>query len=1021
MMGLSLAAAGCDCDDQPPISQLRGRLAIDPLELDFGDVPLGAVKGLMVKATNTGEDTLRFCITEGAIAECREVSGIDPSSSPYQIAWGPLEDGGLHLVTAAEHELIIRFQPTTEGTFEATARFAHDGGNPTVAIRLVGRGVQPRIEVNPSSIDFGEVTVDQQVFVDVTLTNANAFPQPVTIGPVSQASSIFGTASLGMELTPDGQPYEIQVPPQGSTTFKAWFRPVEEGEVMNVIPVSYCPSCNADISVRGVGVRPQILLEPSALDFGDLDEGQSNTLTFVAKNVGNAGLTISSFTLTGATPPHYTITPQLAGGEMLPIVLDAPEAGGLLCAASKRCEITVSVTYTAATPGSANGAIAVASNAWAPAGTDNTAFVQLLAQSNGPDIRALPRNVNFGTVGIGGAPVNKNLLVENAGNRDLAITDIRLASPTAEITMVLPGGQTARTLTGGDSFTIQLSYAPTNAGADQAFVEIDSNDADEPNLRVQVDGFGGVPTACSVAVAPTQVTFGLVERGRVATLPVEVRNGGAQPCAVTNLRLTGDASFSMAAGTNPSFTVQPGQVQRIDLRYGPTAYGNHSTILEFDVDDPAQPNVQVPVNGASAESRLLVVPSSLDFNVVPVTCGSPNRAITVYNTGGTAIQLRSIYLDSSTTSEFELQALSPALPHNLAGGASYSINLRYRPQQIGSDTGLLLIEHSESAVPLAVPLSGRGEINAVVTDTFQQLPTPAADILFVIDDSCSMEDEQAALGPQLDSFLSYANTQGVDYQIAVTTTDVDNSGPTRRGGSYCPYNGGKRGQFVECDGQRIITRSTANAATLFNRIVTSLGSNGSGYEQGLEAAYLALSDPTINTWNAGFLRPDAALAVILVSDEEDFSTRAVTFYSDFFKNIKGFQNQGLFSFSSVIVLPTQNPSCSSGGASRGIRYAQVTQQTGGVTESICTANWGQTLANIGLNTFGLKRKFFLSSQPVPTTVSVTINGSAVPSVSPGGQTNWSYDQATNSIEFTAAAIPQAGSTVAVTYTVACLP
>jgi hypothetical protein len=393
----------------------------------------------------------------------------------------------------------------------------------------------------------------------------------------------------------------------------------------------------------------------------------------------------------------------------------------------------------------------------------------------------------------------------------------------------------------------------------------------------------------------------------------------------------------------------------------------------------------------------------------------------VYNTGATAIQLRSIYLDASTSAEFELQSLTPAVPYSLPGGGNYVINVRYHPLQIGSDTGLLLIEHSESTLPLAVPLSGRGEINAVVTDTFQQLPTPAADILFVIDDSCSMEDEQTALGPQLDSFLSYANTQGVDYQIAVTTTDVDNSGPTRRGGSYCAYNGGKRGQFVECDGQRIITRTTPNASTLFNRIVTALGSDGSGSERGLEAAYLALSDPTINTWNAGFLRTDAALAVILVSDEEDFSPRAISFYSDFFKNIKGFQNQGLFSFSSVIVLSTQNPSCSSGGASRGLRYQQVTQQTGGVTESICTANWGQTLANIGLNTFGLKRKFFLSSQPVPTTVSVTVNGQAVPSVSPGGQTNWSYDQPTNSIEFTAAAIPQAGTTVSVTYTVACLP
>ena len=72
----------------------------------------------------------------------------------------------------------------------------------------------------------------------------------------------------------------------------------------------------------------------------------------------------------------------------------------------------------------------------------------------------------------------------------------------------------------------------------------------------------------------------------------------------------------------------------------------------------------------------------------------------------------------------------------------------------------------------------------------------------------------------------------------------------------------------------------------------------------------------------------------------------------------------MFSFSAIV--GTQAGGCNGpgGDAQYAPRYIQVAQNTGGVVESICNANWGQTLANIGLNSFGLKRQFVLSSAPV---------------------------------------------------------
>src|SRR5687767_15125012 len=100
-----------------------------------------------------------------------------------------------------------------------------------------------------------------------------------------------------------------------------------------------------------------------------------------------------------------------------------------------------------------------------------------------------------------------------------------------------------------------------------------------------------------------------------------------------------------------------------------------------------------------------------------------------------------------------------------------------------------------------------------------------------------MDAEQANLGSNLGSFLSFAQMQGIDYQIAVATTDVFDTS-------------NRAGCFV--GNPKIISIATLNGNNAFNNTVVSLGIGGWSDEQGLEAAYFALSDPLINTVNAGF-------------------------------------------------------------------------------------------------------------------------------------------------------------------------
>lgn len=189
-----------------------------------------------------------------------------------------------------------------------------------------------------------------------------------------------------------------------------------------------------------------------------------------------------------------------------------------------------------------------------------------------------------------------------------------------------------------------------------------------------------------------------------------------------------------------------------------------------------------------------------------------------------------------------------------------------------------------------------------MTSCQQTLVVPGAaktDILFVVDDSGSMAGAQANLQANFQAFVDRLAASPVknDFQIGVTTTSVD----TQVGTSYpdtfvngansapCtnpPYPSSAvypKGDLVsvtaDTSGNRIQSTTepprilSASSPTLVADFTANVnvGVCGSGKEQGLEAARLALQAAQPGGANEGFLRPGARLAVVIVSDDDDCS------------------------------------------------------------------------------------------------------------------------------------------------------
>ncbi|MBI4510461.1 MAG: hypothetical protein HY698_12560 [Deltaproteobacteria bacterium] len=151
------------------------------------------------------------------------------------------------------------------------------------------------------------------------------------------------------------------------------------------------------------------------------------------------------------------------------------------------------------------------------------------------------------------------------------------------------------------------------------------------------------------------------------------------------------------------------------------------------------------------------------------------------------------------------------------------------------------------------------------------------DIVFVIDNSGSMAEEQANLAasfPQfidvLNEFVSAAGTK-VDYRVAVTTTGIDLTMDFL--GWPLPMENGENGEFQTGENcsipRRWLERADPGVSDAFS-CVAKVGTAGSSYEMPLESLKLALHDRMADT-NRGFLRDDALLAVVILTDENDCS------------------------------------------------------------------------------------------------------------------------------------------------------
>lgn len=298
------------------------------------------------------------------------------------------------------------------------------------------------------------------------------------------------------------------------------------------------------------------------------------------------------------------------------------------------------------------------------------------------------------------------------------------------------------------------------------------------------------------------------------------------------------------------------------------------------------------------------------------------------------------------------------------------------------------------------------------------------DVLFLIDNSGSMQTSQNNLANNFPSFINRFIDKGYDFRLAVATSDAYRSATNAKfksGTTPAIYVIDKADYnlSLQSEKDKLISDFSANVR---------VGVTGHGDERAFSSFQASLT----STDNANFHRPDAYLAVVIVSDEEDYSHADLNFiepstatnvdvsplytvasYKTFLEQFTNGLSTQDFSVSTISILDSACQTQLGAGRKIGYRYMALADMTGGTKNSLCAA-FDATLDNISSSIASqTSAEFQLNKKPIVNSIRVLIDGVLVPESSTDG---WSYNSTTNTIKINGATYrPGSGSNIVINF------
>jgi hypothetical protein len=246
---------------------------------------------------------------------------------------------------------------------------------------------------------------------------------------------------------------------------------------------------------------------------------------------------------------------------------------------------------------------------------------------------------------------------------------------------------------------ITVMFKPLQPGSYNKCFIIES---DGGNIKVNISAFAIAPRA-GINVSPESVDFPAITVDSVADKILTVINSGNFELIISEI-VNPEGDFSIS-DSSCSGTLQPSESCTLTVSFNPKKTGFQQSTLTIKSNDPEVPNLNVPLTGIgrSKAQKIVVLPSAIDFGVIPRKTVIAEKII-IGNDGGFDLLIKGI---SRPKRPFTITK-DTCSGQTIKAGASCEVEITFSPLYRGSYKGSITIKSNDPARPKGVKVSLRG-------------------------------------------------------------------------------------------------------------------------------------------------------------------------------------------------------------------------------------------------------------------------------------------------------------------------
>lgn len=465
---------------------------------------------------------------------------------------------GAVLAPTAACEITISFTPTAAKLTTGTLTIKTTGKPATTTVSLTGTGLSSNASISLSQTN---VVFDQQVVGTPSQPQVvyyyNQGASSVTLNSVVLTGADF---SMNNGCSGTGGPL-------ASCSIKITFNPTATGPRTGTIVITDTdPGSPRTINLSGTGVSaaaPQATVTPSTLTFANQAVGTTSTAQNInLTNSGEANLTISSITVTGANATSF------------------PQSNNCPATLAPEFSCTIAVQYAPTATGKQTASLSIADNA---AGTPQTVALSGTGTAGTtPVVTFTPASLTFSNVPVNTASAPQTATLQNTGAAALTISNIAASGTVpgdfAE-TNNCPGSVAV-----GATCTITVTFTPSSVINQTGAVTVTDNTPNGSDA-LPLSGNGTAPV---VNLSATTLAFGNQQHGTTSgAKTVTLENAGN--LALTINSITASKDYNIVSNTCPA-SLGPGLTCSFGVTFSPIITGtdNGSVTISDNAGDSPQ-------------------------------------------------------------------------------------------------------------------------------------------------------------------------------------------------------------------------------------------------------------------------------------------------------------------------------------------------------------------------------------------------------------------------------------------------